>query len=66
MFSVVSGFKRIAPYFLFGPVSGPLIAGVVINFRGGRPILAGLYAMALIEFTFGLPYVLAKLGLRLI
>ncbi len=62
----VSRFKRLAPYFVFGPVSGPLLAGVVINFRGGRPILAALYAIALAEFTFGLPYLVARLGLRLI
>lgn len=43
--------RRLAPYFLIGPISGPLLAGVVINFRGGRPVLGTLYAIALVEFV---------------
>ncbi len=62
--SEMSRFRRLAPFFIFGPVSGPLLAGVVFNLRGGRPVLAGLYAIALAEFTFGLPYVIARLGLN--
>jgi hypothetical protein len=62
----VSRFKRLAPYFLVGPISGPLLAGVVINFRGGRPVLASLYAIALVEFTVCLPLIVAHLGLRLL
>jgi hypothetical protein len=60
----VSRFKRLAPFFLIGPISGPLLAGVVFNFRGGRPVLAGLYAVALAEYTFLLPLLVAKLGLK--
>ena len=60
----MSRFKRLAPYFLIGPVSGPLLAGVVINFRGGRPILAALYGIALIEYAILLPALIAKLGLK--
>ncbi len=59
-------FKRLAPYFLLGPISGPLIAGVVHNFRGGRPVLGSLYAIALAEITFLLPYVTASMGLKLL
>ena len=62
----VSRFKRLAPYFLVGPISGPLLAGVVINFRGGRPVLAILYAIALVEITICLPLIVARLGLRLL
>ena len=40
-------FARLAPYFALGPISGPLTAGIVINFRGGRPILASLYSVML-------------------
>ncbi len=58
--------KRLAPFFLLGPISGPLMAGVVFNFREGRPVLAGLYAIALIEFIVLLPVVVAKLGLNLL
>jgi len=64
--SPVSRLKRLAPYFLAGPISGPLLAGVVINFRGGRPVLGSLYAIALTEITVLLPLVVAHLGLRLI
>ena len=28
---------RVAPFLVFGPISGPLMAGVVFNFREGRP-----------------------------
>ncbi len=55
--------KRLAPFFLLGPVSGPLTAGIVFNLRGGRPFLATLYAVALAEFVFLLPVLTAKLGL---
>jgi hypothetical protein len=62
----VSRFKRLAPYFLAGPISGPLLAGVVHNFRGGRPVLGGLYAIALIEMSICLPVITANLGLKLL
>lgn len=59
-------FKRLAPYFLAGPISGPLLAGVVINFREGRPVLGSLYAIALAEIAIFLPLITAKLGLQLL
>jgi len=62
----VSRFKRLAPYFIIGPISGPMLAGVVINFREGRPVLGSLYAIALALYTFLLPGITAKLGLNLI
>jgi hypothetical protein len=62
----VSRFKRLAPYFLIGPISGPLFAGVVINLKGGRPVLAALYTIALIQYVVLLPAVAAKLGLQLV
>lgn len=62
----MSRFKRLAPYFLAGPISGPLLAGVVINFRGGRPVLGSLYAIALVENIVLLPMITAKLGLNLL
>jgi hypothetical protein len=62
----VSRLKRLAPFFLAGPISGPLLAGVVFNFRDGRPVLGSLYAIALAEVTICLPLVVAHLGLRLV
>lgn len=59
-------FKRLAPFFLIGPISGPLLAGVVFNLREGRPVLAGLYAVALVEFIVLLPVVTAHMSLNLI
>jgi hypothetical protein len=61
----LSKFKRLAPYFLIGPISGPLVAGVVINLREERPVLAALYAIALIQYVILLPAMVARLGLRL-
>ncbi|WP_312162154.1 hypothetical protein [Phenylobacterium sp.] len=61
----MSRFKRLAPYFIVGPISGPLLAGVVINFRGGRPVLGSLYAIALALYTLLLPAFTARLGLGL-
>ncbi len=58
--------KRLAPFLLLGPISGPLLAGVVFNYREGRPVLAGLYAIALLEFVVLLPVVVARLGLKLV
>lgn len=58
--------KRLAPFFLLGPISGPLTAGVVFNLREGRPVLAAMYAVALVELTLLLPVIVATLGLRLI
>ena len=58
--------KRLAPFFLVGPISGPLLAGVVFNFREGRPVLASLYAVALAEFVVLLPWVTASLGVKLL
>ena len=62
----MSRFKRLAPYFLLGPISGPLLAGVVHNFRDGRPVLGTLYAIALTEVTILLPTITAALGINLV
>ncbi|HEY1427683.1 MAG TPA: hypothetical protein VGF50_13515 [Caulobacteraceae bacterium] len=65
-FSVSPRVKRLAPFFLAGPISGPLLAGVVFNFKEGRPVLGSLYAIALTEVVIFLPLITAKLGLALI
>lgn len=48
-----------APFTAMGPVSGPLAEGVVRNFRKGHRVLAGLYAIALVQTFFLLPMLLA-------
>jgi len=55
---------RIAPFLALGPISGPLVAGVLINLREGRPVLACLYGVALAQVSFLLPYIAARLGLH--
>ena len=61
----MSRFKRLAPYFLIGPISGPLLAGVVHNLRGGRPVLGLMYAVALIEYAILLPFLMTKMVVAL-
>ena len=56
---------RVAPFFLIGPVSGPLLAGVVFNFREGRPVLGSLSAIALAEFVVLLPLLTVHFGLMI-
>ena len=65
-FSVPRKVRRLAPFFLAGPISGPLLAGAVLNFKEGRPVLGALYAIALAEFTIFLPLITAKLGLQVL
>ena len=59
--SLASRLKRIAPFLLVGPISGPLLAGVVFNFQGGRPVLGSLYAVALTEYAVLLPALAAHM-----
>ena len=57
--------KRIAPYLLIGPISGPLVAGIVINWRDGRRGLAAMYGFFLANYIVLLPLLTAKFGLSL-
>lgn len=52
---------RLAPFMLLGPITGPLVAGVVLNLKDRRPVLAGLYAILLIELTLAAPLLAAVL-----
>lgn len=56
--------KRVLPFLLLGPVSGPLLAAALFNFREGRPFLGSLYALALVEFILFLPWAAASLGVK--
>ena len=60
------GFARVAPFLLIGPISGPLLAGAIFNFREGRPVLGSLYAIALAEFVVLLPALTVHFGHMLI
>ncbi len=52
--------KRILPFLVLGPISGPLVAGVVYNIKP-RPILGSLYIAALASVTVALPSALLML-----
>ena len=58
--------RRLAPFLLAGPITGPLLAGVVFNFREGRPVLGSLYAILLTELTLVVPMITTKLGLHVL
>jgi hypothetical protein len=51
---------RLAPFMLAGPISGPLLAGVILNLRGGQPVLGSLYAVALGLWAFLMPVLAVK------
>ena len=61
----MSRFRQVAPYLLIGPIGGPLVAGAVINFRAGRPLLGSLFAVALVAYSIALPTLVARLSLPL-
>jgi hypothetical protein len=61
-----SRLKRLAPYLLLGPITGPLCMAMVHHFRGGRPVLATLYGIAMVEIIVLLPVITAGLGLRVL
>jgi len=52
----------LAPYLLIGPISGPLLACMVTNLRGGRPVLGLLYGVALMEYAVLLPVIAMSVG----
>lgn len=52
---------RLAPFMLLGPITGPLVAGVVLNLKDRRPVLAGLYAVLLVELSLAAPLLAAEL-----
>jgi len=61
-----SKLKRLAPYLLLGPITGPLCAAMVHHYRGGRPVLATLYGIAMVEIIVLLPVITASLGLKVL
>ena len=44
---IMQTIKRLAPWLLLGPITGPLAEGVYRNMRAGEPVLAWMYALAL-------------------
>ena len=56
--------KRIAPFLLLGPISGPIVAGITFNFREGRPFLGSLYVILMLLYICYLPALLVGVGVK--
>jgi hypothetical protein len=52
--------KRVLPFLLLGPLTGPLTAGLLFTFRAQRFGMAAVYALGLVEVAFGLPAILTR------
>ena len=52
--------KRVVPFLLLGPLTGPLTAGLLYTFRAQRFGMAAVYAVGLLEVAMGLPALLAR------
>ena len=50
--------RRMLPFLLLGPLTGPLTAGLVFAVRAGRFGMAAVYAVGMVEVVFGLPALL--------
>ncbi len=47
-------FRRLLPWLLLGPVTGPLAEGIARNLRAKEIPLAGLYGLALVVVDYDL------------
>ncbi len=50
----MSTFRRLAPWLLLGPITGPLAEGIYRNVKTNNPGLAALYALAVVVSWFDL------------
>jgi hypothetical protein len=57
---VIARLKHIAPFLLLGPLTGPLVAGLLASVSAQRPFMVFIYALGLIEVALGLPAILTK------
>jgi hypothetical protein len=51
---MVRTLRRLAPWLLMGPVTGPLAEGVYRNIRANNPVLASLYGVAAVVSFYDL------------
>jgi hypothetical protein len=56
--------KRIVPFLVLGPISGPLTAAITFNVQEGRPFLASLYGILLLLYIFLLPTLAVSMGIK--
>jgi hypothetical protein len=51
---------RVAPFLILGPLTGPLVAGLLSNLKKGRHVMGGFYAFGIVEVLLGLPAILVR------
>jgi len=56
---------RLLGYAALGPITGPLVAGVVRNLSAGNPVLAFLYGVAIFTSMSALAAVTSNLALKI-
>ena len=47
--------RRLLPFLLLGPLTGPLMAGLIFAVRAGRFGMAAVYGVGVLEVVLGLP-----------
>ena len=52
---------RWAPYLVLGPITGPMALRLYRSLEARRPVLAGLYGLAILETYVLLPLILLEL-----
>lgn len=52
--------RRMLPFLLLGPLTGPLAAGLLFAVKAGRIGMAAVYALGVIEVVLGLPALLSR------
>jgi hypothetical protein len=52
--------RRMLPFLLLGPLTGPLTAGLIFTAREGRFGMAAVYLVGVVEVVFGLPTLLLR------
>ena len=52
--------KRVLPFLLLGPLTGPLVAGFFFTVREQRFGMAAVYVLGALEVALGLPTIFAR------
>jgi hypothetical protein len=59
--SLSFGALRLAPWLVFGPITGVLSEAAIAAFRGRRPVLGGFWVLANIGILLAIPTLTAAL-----
>jgi hypothetical protein len=62
--SLSLGALRLAPWVIFGPITGVMSEAAVAAFRRGRPVLAGVYVLLNVGILASMPMLTALLMAR--